>query len=189
MKYAGMPMGMWMLFRKSFRDHLVSVLSFTETEARRTAAAAKPKYREIIGKLPEFEKADRFKMNMDTARVVHKHNLSGQSGNHVLARFLKHLNELNTASGRIILPELSQYLRPDLHHESHGVSSFRWGIAVLLTLTALKVKLNQAFRHDRYKKSAARLQSNACFVFMAVYLLSLARASMASWFSYSEASL
>ena len=64
MKYAGMPMGMWILFRKSFRDHLVSVLSFTETEARRTTAAAKPKYREIIGKLPEFEKADRFKMNI-----------------------------------------------------------------------------------------------------------------------------
>ena len=64
MKYAGMPMGMWILFRKSFRDHLVSVLGFTETEAARTASAAKPKYREIIGKLPEFEKADRFKMNI-----------------------------------------------------------------------------------------------------------------------------
>ena len=64
MKYAGMPMGMWILLRKSFRDHLVSALGFTETEAARTASAAKPKYREIIGKLPEFEKADRFKMNI-----------------------------------------------------------------------------------------------------------------------------
>ena len=64
MKYAGMPMGMWNLFRKSFRNHLVSVLGFTEKEAARTTAAAKPKYREIIAKLPEFEKADRFKMNI-----------------------------------------------------------------------------------------------------------------------------
>ncbi len=64
MKYAGMPMGMWILFRKSFRDHLASVLGFTKAEAKRTTAAAKPKYREIIGKLPEFEKTDRFKMNI-----------------------------------------------------------------------------------------------------------------------------
>ena len=64
MKYAGMPMGMWILFRKSFREHLVSVLGCTGSEAARTAAAAKPKYWEIIVKLPEFEKADRFKMNI-----------------------------------------------------------------------------------------------------------------------------
>ena len=64
MKYAGMPMGMWILFRRAFRDHLVSVLGFTEAEAARTLTIAKPKYREIIAKLPEFEKADRFKMNI-----------------------------------------------------------------------------------------------------------------------------
>ena len=43
MKYAGMPMGMWILFRKFFRNHLVSVLGRTETEAARTATAAKAK--------------------------------------------------------------------------------------------------------------------------------------------------
>ena len=64
MKYDGMPMGMWILFRRSFRNHLVSVLGHTETEAARTTTAAKPEYREIIAKLPEFEKADRFKMNI-----------------------------------------------------------------------------------------------------------------------------
>ena len=64
MKYAGMPMGMWILFRRSFRNHLVSVLGLTETEAARTTTAAKPKYKEIIAKLPEFEKADRFRMNI-----------------------------------------------------------------------------------------------------------------------------
>ena len=64
MQYIGMPLGMWFLFKKSFQDHLVSVLGFSAEEAKAVAAAAKPKYREIIGKLPEFEKADRFKMNI-----------------------------------------------------------------------------------------------------------------------------
>ena len=64
MKYAGMPMGMWILLEKSFRDHLESVLGFSEAEAAETAASAKKKYRQIIEKLPEFEKEDRFKMNI-----------------------------------------------------------------------------------------------------------------------------
>jgi hypothetical protein len=59
-----MPMGMWALYKRSFRDHLVSVLGFSKAEAARIAADAKPKYKEIIEKLPEFEKEDRFKMNI-----------------------------------------------------------------------------------------------------------------------------
>ena len=64
MKYMGMPLGMWLLYRKSFRDHLVSVLGCTPREAEEITAKAKPKYREIIEKLPEFEKDDRFQMNI-----------------------------------------------------------------------------------------------------------------------------
>ncbi len=64
MKYAGMPAGMWLLFAGSFRKHLSSVFSYDQETARIVSAKAKPKYREIIGKLPEFEKADRFKMNI-----------------------------------------------------------------------------------------------------------------------------
>ena len=64
MKYTGMPAGMWMLFWRSFREHLVSVLGFSKGEAKRVSEAAKPKYRQIIAMLPEFEKADRFKMNI-----------------------------------------------------------------------------------------------------------------------------
>ena len=64
MRYAGMPAGMWVLFRRSFRDRLVSELGFSGEEADRTVSAAKPRYKEIIGKLPEFEKGDRFKMNI-----------------------------------------------------------------------------------------------------------------------------
>lgn len=64
MKYAGMPMGMWMVFGKSFRKNLTEVLKYDEKESRKITAAAKKKYRELIEGLPEFEKADRFKMNI-----------------------------------------------------------------------------------------------------------------------------
>ena len=55
---------MWALFSKSFRDQLVSTLGFPKSEAAEITALAKPKYKEIIGRLPEFEKRDRFKMNI-----------------------------------------------------------------------------------------------------------------------------
>ena len=64
MKYMGMPLGMWLLYRKSFRERLVSVLGFSPREAEKIAEKAKPRYREIIEKLPEFEKGDRFQMNI-----------------------------------------------------------------------------------------------------------------------------
>ena len=64
MKYTGMPLGMWLLYRKSFREHLVSVLGCSPREAKEITEKAKPKYREIIEKLPEFEKGDRFQMNI-----------------------------------------------------------------------------------------------------------------------------
>ena len=64
MKYVGMPMGMWVLFRRSFRKKMVSVLGYDERRAAQITREAKPRYRKIIAKLPEFEKADRFKMNI-----------------------------------------------------------------------------------------------------------------------------
>ena len=64
MKYSGMPMGMWALFGRSFRRNLVRVWGFSPWEAERIGRAAKKRYREIIGSLPEFEKGDRFRMNI-----------------------------------------------------------------------------------------------------------------------------
>ena len=64
MKYIGMPMGMWALFARSFRAQLTVVFGYDAAEARTIARAAKPRYRAIIHELPEFEKADRFKMNI-----------------------------------------------------------------------------------------------------------------------------
>ena len=64
MKYRGMPAGMWLLFRDSFRKNLIEVLGFSKKEAVGMTSAAGKKYREIIDGLPEFEMGDRFKMNI-----------------------------------------------------------------------------------------------------------------------------
>ncbi len=64
MKYAGMPMGMWILFRDSFRKQLTLVYGYDALTAYTVSAKAKRKYKEIISRLPEFEKKDRFRMNI-----------------------------------------------------------------------------------------------------------------------------
>ena len=64
MKYIGMPMGMWVLFAGSFQKQLTTVLGYDAATARAIMKKAKPQYRQIIRRLPEFEKADRFKMNI-----------------------------------------------------------------------------------------------------------------------------
>ena len=63
MKYSGMPFGMWLLFKKSFRKNL-NIFNIDEKESKIITKNAKLKYKEIIKKLPEFEKNDRFKMNI-----------------------------------------------------------------------------------------------------------------------------
>lgn len=64
MKYIGMPMGMWALFGKSFERSLVAELGYNADTAKLVATRAKTKYKQIIARLPEFEKGDRFKMNI-----------------------------------------------------------------------------------------------------------------------------
>ena len=59
MKYIGMPMGMWVLFAGSFQKQLTEVLGYDTDTAKAIMKNAKPQYRQIIRRLPEFEKADR----------------------------------------------------------------------------------------------------------------------------------
>lgn len=70
MKYAGMPQGMWVLFAGSFRKQLGAVCGYGPGEARAITAKAKARYKEIIRNLPEFEKADRFKMNIVSCAML-----------------------------------------------------------------------------------------------------------------------
>lgn len=64
MKYVGMPMGMWAMFVGSFRRQLTAVLGYDGDTAKAVTKKAKLKYKEIVEGLPEFEKADRFKLNI-----------------------------------------------------------------------------------------------------------------------------
>ena len=66
MTYLGMPIGMWALFVPSFRNQLTVVFGYGTNTAKAITEKAKLKYREIIRDLPEFEKGDRFKMNLAT---------------------------------------------------------------------------------------------------------------------------
>ena len=70
MKYFGMPSGMWLLFGGSFRKQLVSVLRCSRKSSRKITKRAKREYRRIIKSLPEFEKGDRFKMNIVSAAML-----------------------------------------------------------------------------------------------------------------------
>ena len=64
MRYIGMPAGMWLLFASSFEKRLTTELKYSAAEAKQIRKQAHGKYKEIIKKLPEFEKEDRFLMNI-----------------------------------------------------------------------------------------------------------------------------
>lgn len=61
MKYIGIPLGMWVLFEKSFRKNLVSEFGYNKITAKQISKNAKSRYKSIIRNLPEFEKGDQFK--------------------------------------------------------------------------------------------------------------------------------
>ena len=70
MKYMGMPFGMWVLFSDSFQKQLTAVFGYDADSANGIARKAKQRYKEIIFELPEFEKADRFKMNIVNSAMI-----------------------------------------------------------------------------------------------------------------------
>jgi len=76
MEYKGMPMGMWVLFAKSFEEKLVRVLHFNKEESKVIRKKAEKSYKEIIAKLPEFAKEDRFKMNIVNCALLSAFYLS-----------------------------------------------------------------------------------------------------------------
>ena len=70
MKYTGMPFGMWTLFAPSFRNQLTAVFGYGTNTAKAITKKAKSEYRRIIAGLPEFEKGDRFKMNLVNCAMI-----------------------------------------------------------------------------------------------------------------------
>ena len=65
-----MPVGMWLLFAGSFRKQLIETLGYDAIRAREITSKAKREYKRIIQGLPEFEKGDRFKMNIVSCAML-----------------------------------------------------------------------------------------------------------------------
>lgn len=57
-------MALWVVFANSFQKQLSIVFGYDKVTAKRIRKNSKVKYKEIIAKLPEFEKGDRFQMNI-----------------------------------------------------------------------------------------------------------------------------
>lgn len=70
MIYFGMPSAMWALLATSFRKQLTAVFGYDTERAKAITRKAKSEYRRIIAGLPEFEKGDRFKMNLVNSAMV-----------------------------------------------------------------------------------------------------------------------
>ena len=70
MTYFGMPFGMWTLFAPSFQKQLTEVFGYGTNTAKAVTKKAKTAYKEMIAGLPEFEKGDRFQMNLVNCAVV-----------------------------------------------------------------------------------------------------------------------
>ena len=84
MKYGKKPAGMWLLFEKSFTGALMSVFGLEPMRAEDVRRRAKETYRAIIAELPEFEKGDRFDVNIISCAM--------------LISFLKNLDEKPSVS-------------------------------------------------------------------------------------------
>ncbi len=76
MRYMGMPAGMWALFARSFRNRLTEVLDYDRPAAAEITKKSRGKYCELIGKLPDFERGDRFRMNIVSCAMLSAFALS-----------------------------------------------------------------------------------------------------------------
>lgn len=70
MRWHGMPVAMWAVFATSFEKQLTGVLGYDAGTAREIARKAKARYKEIVRKLPKFEKGDRFQLNIVSCAML-----------------------------------------------------------------------------------------------------------------------
>lgn len=70
MKYIPMQTGMWAVFAASFRKNLTAIFGLDGKTARTVTANAKQTYAQILKELPDFEKGDRFLMNIVSCAML-----------------------------------------------------------------------------------------------------------------------
>ena len=128
MKYAGMSFGMWVLFAGSFQKQLTAVLGYDAATARAITKKAKPQYRQIIRRLPEFEKADRFKMNLVNCAMIGAFILSMPQRPEVDRLTDYYAKSMMNKAHAVVLPQERKkqvYRKGHGRHESHRRSESR----------------------------------------------------------------
>ena len=67
MQYKKLPKVMWLVFENSFKRELYRM---SDESPKKIMKSAKERYKEILKMIPEFEKDDRFKMNILSAAML-----------------------------------------------------------------------------------------------------------------------
>ena len=70
MRYLGIPLGLWALFAGSFRRGLRTELGLDAASARTVTSRAGGRYRRIVARLPDFERGDRFAVNLVSCAML-----------------------------------------------------------------------------------------------------------------------
>ena len=112
-------MGMWTLFHGSFERQLTEKFGLSAQKAKTVTAGAKPKYKEIITDLPEFEKEDRFKMNIVNCAMLGAYILNMPkrpdvetlTAYYVVCRDVTSLDEIEAMEGELFLPSFRKLSR------------------------------------------------------------------------------
>ena len=68
MKYGIIPKLMWAGYKGTFKKHLSATLS--EENPREVMKAAHKEYKKILGRIPEFDKGDRFLINIVSCALL-----------------------------------------------------------------------------------------------------------------------
>lgn len=114
MQYFGQPWGMWVLFSTSFERHPTQEFALPAKTAKAVTAKAGQTDRRLIADLPDFEKEDRFAMNIVNAAICRDTRAFAAPLSAAFSGFLR-----RWATGRCeCRSSASDFLRPDRQHKN-----------------------------------------------------------------------
>lgn len=93
MQYFGQPWGMWVLFSTSFERYPTQEFALPAKTAKTVTAKAGQTDRRLIADLPDFEKEDRFAMNIVNAAICRDTRAFAAPLSAVFFRFLAALGD------------------------------------------------------------------------------------------------
>ena len=114
MQYFGQPWGMWVLFSTSFEKHPTQEFALPAKTAKAVTAKAGQTDRRLIADLPDFEKEDRFAMNIVNAAICRDTRAFAAPLSAAFSGFLRRWE-----TGRCeCRSSASDFLRPDRQHKN-----------------------------------------------------------------------